>query len=195
MIKSLGYEFCGKLSYKCNGIEVEELKKDDLECLRKIIASIDERRQKIITTISVNGPNFIHYLAALLAIIGKKTLIIETKSDINEKNGLFPYLENDLKKLPIQKMQAYDFLPSGDNKYFAFELLKSRDFLQMLEDIKSDYDLILIYSKAKINSAEARIYLEFSDKIIITFKDEIFDDIKMFVDWAKRKTKLGFITY
>lgn len=194
-IKSLGFEYCGKLSFKCSGIEVEELKKDDLECLRKIIATIDERRQKIITAICAKGPNFIHYLAALLAIVGKKILVIETKSDINEKNGLFPFLENSLKKLPIQKLQAYDFLPSGDNKYFAFELLKSRDFLQILEDIKSEYDLILIYSDANINLAEARIYIEFSDKIILTFKEEIFDDIKVFVDWAKRKTKLSFITY
>jgi hypothetical protein len=194
MLNDLNFDFFGKISFKCNGIDVEELKSDDLESLRKIIASI-ENKYKVITAICSKGPNYIHYLAALLAISSKNILVIETKSKINEKNGLFPYLEDPKENLPVQQMQAYDFIPSGKHKYFGFELLKSLDFIQMIDNIKAKYDLILIYSDAKINSAEARIYLDISDKIILTFKEEKFEDIKTFVNWTEQRSKLGFVTY
>ena len=119
------------------------MKAKDLESLRKIIAAIDEKKHKIITSIASKGPNFVHHLAFLLTKVGKKILVIETKSDAKNKKGLFPFLEKNLSKLPIQKLQ-YDFLPSGEKKYFAFELLKSAKFLEKLQQIKSKYDLILI---------------------------------------------------
>ena len=194
-IKSLNFDFFGKVSFKCNGIDVDQLKKKDLESLRKIISSIDIKKQKIITALCSLGPNYVHYLAALLALSKKKVLVIETKSEIEEKNGLFPYLEQDIKKLPIQKLQAYDYIASGNQKYFAFELLKSLDFIQMIDNIKDKYDLILIYSNAKLNSAEASVYLDFSDKIILSFKEETLDDLKPFLSWAKEKKKLCFGTY
>ncbi|NGX34713.1 MAG: hypothetical protein K1060chlam1_01066 [Candidatus Anoxychlamydiales bacterium] len=195
VIKSLNFDFFGKISFKCNGIDVDELKKKDLESLRKIVSSIKEKKQKVITALSSKGPNYIHYLASLLAISKKKVLVIETKSEIEEKNGLFPYLEKNIKKLPIQKMQAYDYIASGNQKYFAFELLKSLDFIQMIDNIKNKYDLVLIYSNAKLNSAEARIYLDFSDKIILSFKEESLDDLKPFLSWDKEKIKICFGTY
>ena len=194
-INALNFGFFGKVSFKCNGIDVDQLKKKDLESLRKIISSIDQKKQKIITALCSMGPNYIHYLAALLALSKKNVLVIETKSEIEEKNGLFPYLEQDIKKLPIQKLQAYDYIASGNQKYFAFELLKSLDFIQMIDNIKNKYDLILIYSNAKLNSAEAQIYLDFSDKIILSFKEETLDYLKPFLSWAKEKNKLCFGTY
>ncbi len=195
MLRSLSFDYCGSISNKCDGIEVKKIKSNDLESLRKIIVSIDDSKHKIITSICSKGPNYIHYLGALLAIVGKKVLIIETKSEIERKNGLFSFLENGEKKIPIQKMQAYDFLPSGEKKYFAFELLKSLRFLEKLQQLKSKYDLILIYSDAKIDSAQARIFLDFSDKVILSFKKETLEDIKLFINWAKEKTKLCFVTY
>lgn len=194
LIKSLSFDYCGKISCKCDGIEVKNLKETDLESLRSIISTIDGK-QKIITSICSKGPNYIHYLAALLSVIGKNVLVIETKSEVEDKNGLFPSLEKDIKKLPIQKIQAYDFLPAGEKKYFAFELLKSYRFTEKLEQIKSKYDLILIYSDAKIDSAEARIYLDFSDKVVLTFNKETLEDVKLFVNWAVEKKKLCFVTY
>lgn len=194
VLEALSLDYCGIISSKCHGIEVKNLKPDDLEALRKIISGLNEQN-KIITSIASNGPNFVHYLAALLSVMGKNVLVIETKSEIDEKNGLFSFLDNDDKKFPIQKIQAYDFLPSGEKKYFAFELLKSFKFFEKLEQIKSKYDLILIYSDAKINSAEARVYLEFSDKVILTFKKETLEDIKLFINWDKEKKKLCFVTY
>ncbi|NGX44125.1 MAG: hypothetical protein K1060chlam3_00288 [Candidatus Anoxychlamydiales bacterium] len=195
VIKSLNFDFFGKISFKCNGIDVDQLKRKDLESLRQIISSIDVKKQKIIAALCSKGPNYVHYLAALLALSKKKILVIETKSEIEEKNGLFPYLEQDIKKLPIQKLQAYDYIASGNQKYFAFELLKSLDFIQMIDNIKDKYDLILIYSNAKLNSAEAKIYLDFSDKIILSVKEETLDDLKPFLSWAKEKKKLCFGTY
>ncbi|NGX30572.1 MAG: hypothetical protein K940chlam4_01422, partial [Candidatus Anoxychlamydiales bacterium] len=194
-INALNFGFFGKVSFKCNGIDVDQLKKKDLESLRKIISSIDQKKQKIITALCSMGPNYIHYLAALLALSKKNVLVIETKSEIEEKNGLFPYLEQNIEKLPIQKLQAYDYIASGNQKYFAFELLKSLDFIQMIDNIKNKYDLILIYSNAKLNSAEAQIYLDFSDKIILSFKEETLDYLKPFLSWAKEKNKLCFGTY
>jgi hypothetical protein len=194
-IKSLAFDYCGAISNKCNGIEVKKMEPNDLESLRKIITTIDDAKHKIITSICSKGPNYIHYLSALLALVGKKILVIETKSEINQKEGLFSFLEDDSNKLSIQKMQAYDFLPSGEKKYFAFELLKSQKFLEKLQQIKSKYDLIMIYSDAKVDSAEARIYLDISDKVILTFKEDTLEDIKLFINWAKEKTKLCFVTY
>ncbi len=195
IIKALNFDFFGKISFKCNGADVNQLQAKDLEALRKIISSIDEKKQKIITAICFKGPNYLHYLASLLAISKKNILVIETKSEIEEKNGLFPYLERSIKKLPIQKMQAYDYIASGNQKYFGFELLKSLDFIQMIDNIKTKYDLIFIYSNAKLNSAEARIYLDFSDKIIVSIKEESLDDLKPFLSWANEKIKLCFVTY
>lgn len=193
-VRSLSFDYCGEISKKCAGFDVKDLKSQDLESLRKIISAIDEFKHKIITCICFNGPNYIHYLAALLSIIGKKILVIETKSDTKEKEGLFSFLRDGI-KLPIQKIQAYDFVPSGEKDYFSFELLRSFKFIEKLQQIKSKYDLILTYSDAKIDSAEARIYLDFSDKVVLSVKNETLEDIKPFIDWAKEKNKLSFVTY
>ena len=67
--------------------------------------------------------------------------------------------------------------------------------MQIIKQIKTKYDLILINSNASVNSAKARVCLDFSDKIILTFKEETFEDIKIFVNWAKEKNKLCFVTY
>jgi len=194
-ITTLGYDHLGAISFKSQGLQINDLDVVDLESLRKIISSIGESDQKIITAICSDGPNYIHYLSTLLAMMGKKIIVIETKSDPSEEPGLFSYLSNDVKKIPIQKLQAYDYLPSGGNNYFSFELLKSSSFSKILQQLKEKYDLIMIYSSSKINSAEARVYLDFSDKIILTIKNETYDDIKNFINKTEEKNKFCFITY
>ena len=187
-LKDFNFDYAGKISFSCNSLEIEEINKSDLETLRKMIVSIKEH--KVVTSISSKGPNYIHYLAALLAIIGKKVIVIETASKSDEKNGLFSYLERKTKNLPIETLQAYDFIPAGTKKYFSFELLNSEDFSYMIEDLKNQYDAILIYSDASVNSAESRIYLKLSDKIILTIKDEKLDDLKLFMEKHN-----SFVTY
>jgi uncharacterized protein involved in exopolysaccharide biosynthesis len=194
LIKDLSFEFFGKLTSKCTGLEVKDIYPNDLETLRNIIASIDSN-EKIITAICNRGPNFIHYLAALLTLVQKNVLVIETRSEIDDKDGLYTFLEDINSKIPIKKMQAYDYICSGEKKYFSFELMKSLNFSKFISEIKDKYDLIMIYSDAMLSSAEARIFIEFSDKIILAIKDEKIDEIQKFINWAEEKNKLGFITY
>jgi len=198
VIKDLSFDYFGLFSFEGDGDikEADKLLSNDLECLRKIITSIDEVSHRVVTLIGSKGLNYVHHLASLYAIAEKKVLVIETKSKTDANGGLFSFLENHhYKKIPITKMEKYDLLPAGEEKYFSFELLKTSKFLQILQEIKIKYDLILIYADAKPNSAQAKIFTEFSDKIILTFKDDKKEDIKDFVNWAQDKKQLGFVSY
>ena len=189
-LKDLKKEFLGKISFYCSGFEIEEIKKTDLETLRNIISNIQEE-QKIITSIAQDGPNYTHYLAALLAIVGKKVLVIETNTKNKEDKGLFSYLERKTKEIPIQTLEAYDFLPSGEEKYFSFELLSSKEFTNLLASVRKKYDHILIYANYNYDSSFSKLFLNSSDKIILTIKDEIKDNLREYLS----NENVSYISY
>ncbi|MBN2479960.1 MAG: hypothetical protein JXA94_07010 [Parachlamydiales bacterium] len=190
----LGYNHSGNVSFKCNGYEIDQINPKDLETLRNIISNVSSD-ESIITLYASKGPNYIHYLSALLAIIGKKILVIETRNSQDKENGLYTYLERKTKNAPIQKLQAYDYLPSGEEKYFSFELLNSSDFYSLIKNMKTKYDHILLYTNSAYNSAESKIFLKISDKIILTIKDEILDNLKIYADFKNDKSKINFVSF
>jgi len=186
----------GEISYACDGPDVEFIQDKDLETLRNIIQFCEpllEKSCKVLSLIGSGGPNYAYCLSDLVGKIGKKVLLLELnfQSIHSDKGiGMAQYLDENLKELPIQKFNNYDFMPSGITSRYGTEILRSLSFQQFVKEIKKNYDIIIAYGKASPTSAEAVAYLQFSDKLVVSFVNETVQKLSAFF---QKESKVGFL--
>ena len=100
------------------------------------------------------------------------------------------YLDKNLKEIPIQSFHNYDFLPSGVTSRYGTEILRSLSFHQFIKELKEKYDIVIAYGKASPTSAEATAYLQFSDKLVVSFIDETVQKLSAFF---QKESMVGFL--
>jgi len=186
----------GEISYACDGPNVEYIQDNDLEVLRNIIQFSEpllEKSGKVLSLIGSNGPNYAHCLSDLVGKIGKKVLLLELNFQSIHSNkgiGMAQYLDKNLKEIPIQSFHNYDFLPSGVTSRYGTEILRSLSFHQFIKELKEKYDIVIAYGKASPTSAEATAYLQFSDKLVVSFIDETVQKLSAFF---QKESMVGFL--
>ena len=186
----------GEISYACDGPNVEYIQDNDLEVLRNIIQFSEpllEKSCKVLSLIGNKGPNYAYCLSGLIGKIGKKVLLLELNFQTIQSDkgiGMAQYIDESLKELPIQKLHDYDFISTGITSRYGTEILRSLSFQQFLKKIKEKYDIIIAYGKTSPTSAEATSYLQFSDKIVVSFIDETVQKLSAFF---QRESMVGFL--
>jgi hypothetical protein len=186
----------GKISYFCDGPKIDYIQDNDLDTLRNIIQFSEKllaRSGSILSLIGSKGPNYAHSLCSLIYRTGKKVLLIELNfqnQKTNEKLGLIQYLEKKIETVPIKKLSSYDFLSTGATSRFGSEILRSLSFQQFINEIKNKYDIIIAYGAVSPNSAEAKVYLQFSDKLVISLINEKINDLSIFF---QKEKMVGFL--
>ncbi len=186
----------GEISYACDGPEVEYINDNDLEVLRNIIQFSEpllEKSCKVLSLIGNNGPNYAYCLSDLVGKIGKKVLLLELNFQSIHSNkgiGMAQYLDKNLKEIPIQRFHNFDFLPAGITSRYGTEILRSLSFHQFIKEIKEKYDIVIAYGKTSPTSAEATAYLQFSDKLVVSFIDETVQKLSAFF---QKESMVGFL--
>jgi hypothetical protein len=154
--------------------EIDKLSYETKSALRNVISLIKD--YKIISLLSSKSSNYTYSLAKLLFYTQRKVLIIDTTKE--DELSLLHMIDKGLKKSAIRKLDHYDLLPLGKKLNDCFEILYSKAFLDILTNLKEKYDNIIFLTDLNIKQVETKAFLKFSNKVIISFKDESLEDLK-----------------
>ncbi len=193
--------FGGRLSSDCQ-VSLKELSSHDLETFRRVASFITEGSTSVCTSfIGGKNPNYSHSFAELLALKGLKVVLVECSFDgivpLNDVPGLWHYLEGKVEVCPCKQKASYDFIPTGGTTRHAAEMVGKTPFSSLIENLKKQYDHVLIYSSALPFSSEAHTYMKYADKLIVSTYDEPLHELQTYTQWAKNenKDKLLFVHF
>ncbi len=163
---AMGYPFGGTIS-------------KNIESLRPIALFIQER---IIGLVAGNEINYGPGLAELLGRSGRKVLLIEFTGPLEE--------------FSVKKNSWYDSVVSSGNSAFGTEYLLSKKFLELLEELRTQYDQILVLIRAPLGASEAQAACKWSEQMVVTVHDELIEQLTPFTSWAYHgsRSRLIFIT-
>lgn len=191
-LNSRRLQIAGPFLHKPSFQDLNTLKKEDLEILREVVRVLLEDKVSIASAILNGMPNYTYILGQLLVLSGKKILLIDLTFSPTKEKGILEYLMGKTKDILInQQEQVHKILLGCDNTYIV-ELLSTIKFRQLLQDVESSYDIILIVTDKKVNSSEARKLSEFSQKMIITLDEESLDDLYPYNQLKKTPLYLAF---
>ena len=119
-------------------------------------------------------------LAAAMARWGKKTLIIDTDLrhpsmhrifDIDKEKGLCDYLTSDSGSLDgfvrSTGVERLSILPSGTLPHSPADMLGAKEFRQLLEELKKEFDVILFDSPPVLGMADSMILASYVDAVLM----------------------------
>lgn len=181
----LGFYSCGPLSEDCDA-PIDQLSNPDLETVRRLCQFLLNLNQKhrCCAVIGGKAPNFVLALAGLLQMRQSRVLVVQYVFDkpvsSGDIPGLWHYLQGEVSDLPIRKLPACDFLPSGGTSRHAVEMLGNPRMGSFLASVKERYDFVLLYSSAESSDVEAQALLNIVDAAIVAVKEETREELAMY---------------
>jgi len=164
-------------------------------CLQKVRYEIEKSNSQVllVTSTSVGqGKSFlILYLSAILALLKKKVLIIDTnfphnslsqifkKKTSNGKESSEPNHSHDMMVIDYPNTFIYSIPISANFSIYAVgnsggastpsEIFSGRDFGRTIETLKKHYDYIIMEGAALNGYADSRELTEYVDKVVTVF--------------------------
>ncbi|NGX55900.1 MAG: hypothetical protein K1060chlam5_00134 [Candidatus Anoxychlamydiales bacterium] len=169
--------------------EMDNISKNTKNSLRNVISFMKD--SKVTSLISSYSKNYSFALSKLLSFSQRKVLLIDTtkSSDIS----LLHMIDKSIKKTAIKKLDYFDYLYLGKKVEDCFEILYSKTFMEIINHLKEKYDNIIFYTNLDINKSEAKAFFKFSNKVIISYKNETYEDLKRIE--IKNFENVGFLDY
>jgi hypothetical protein len=138
----------------------------DLETMRKLTLFIGDH--KVVGLLGGQGPDYSHSFAQHLRNGGRKVLLIRCDFKTNSRGpGLLQWLEQG-----TQPPRVDHTIFSGGSTVYGMEFLKKPAFRQLLDESQKEYDLILLWQAAPLDSAQTISFLSHCDAAIATIVDE-----------------------
>lgn len=166
----------------------------DLDTLRKVIAETAAPCSQAILLIVGKGVDFTPALANVLFEKGEKVLLVSLdfrdKEFTDESSGLLAYLHGHIPHPFISKGNVFDQIEAGGACRFAVELLQKNSFKNLIDKMKTEYNLIFGICTAAVNSAEAQSLMPLFDQTIVCIQDETIEDIEPYL---QRRASFVFI--
>lgn len=183
-LRALGYSCSGKISFEANGMGIDRLPENDLESLRKVMLSIDEKESRIIALLGGAGPDYSHFLAELLSSCRRKILLISCDwQNFGDGPGLQQLLTG-VSPFAVRPMGGYDFLPSGGACRFGAGIFSSSSFAALLDKLEASYDHILLFNRAPALSAECEALVMACQMAVVTVQNESIELLTPLIRWA-----------
>jgi hypothetical protein len=190
----LGFQASGTLSRDSN-TPLAQMGSKDLETLRRTASFLETKGPLTAVCIGGNHPDYSLSLAELLAMRGRKTLVIQcafdqkidSGTDSEGIPGLWQYLQCQETALPLQCHSTYDVLPAGGTLRHGLELISGPRFQHLLAEVKGKYDVVLLSSNAGAVSAEGHALLSLADRAIITVQQEKREELAVYQEWVQQK--------
>ncbi len=183
-----GQEFAGLLSSKKNipqaNFHKYPLLDSDLSTLRRVAVFMAAHKlpeNSFCLLLEGRGADYSGSLAELLARKGLKVLVIELRFDevsSQSSNGMLQYLEGKVDHPQILSLNGYDKIAPGGVSRYANELVNSRRFRQLLDQMKPQYDWVLLSSSACSTTAEAEALLDIFPLAAVTLVNETIQDLR-----------------
>jgi uncharacterized protein involved in exopolysaccharide biosynthesis len=192
-LKVLSQHVSGYLSSAYDADSTKPLVEQDLSTLRRLHTYFDSSNSalKSILLIQGKGPNYAIDLGTLFSKKGHKTLILDL-DQAGPHPGLLQYLQKEIPSLPISTCACGDYLSAGANSRFSLELLTSRAFQEVLEQLKGRYDWIIAASQALPLSSEAESLAHLFPYIAVTVDNESVEELGFYTELNQEK-KVSFI--
>lgn len=177
-LKSKGFKTFGKISDGCLTQDFSALSKADLTALRYMVRFIMDSSIKKVGFVLNGDINYVTALANLIAMSGKKILLIETFPKKMQSKGLIHFLMGDMQVPHIISEDQFDILPLGEAADYVPELLSRESFLKLLNQCEDNYDMIFLITREGILSPISYHVLDKVDKCIITVSGESMEDLQ-----------------
>lgn len=165
------------------------LVKNDLFEIADFIRKNLSKEKKVVTLIE-DHEKYAKKLLALFMERGYKSIVVDGSGYLEEK-GWIDHLENNC-PLSIEKTKLGDFLFVGKKSESLLNNISSLAFLERIDTLKNEYDIIIIACDAPPLSLIARATLAFSDQVILPITDETYEEIEPYLLWEDKEKKLGF---
>jgi hypothetical protein len=176
---------------------IDKGNQEDIKAARKVINFIEDNH-KTLSFIHPSCQGFVSLVASLLVKKGKKTLILDltfldpNELDPKESTSLKNFLEGDTKGLrPHNSSFGYEYLYGGVYSPFAIELIQRKEFKNLFEALKNQYDIILINLPILPTSFESHLLKDLADKTVIALNEEKLNDLSEFLE--DNQNHYGFI--
>lgn len=183
-LRLAGQKVLGTLSMQSRQSSIDH--DHDLALFRRIILFLEKTKDEFMfperdaVLVIGQGPDYSPDLARVMAKKGLRVLLMPLFFDnasMNDKQGLLSYLEGKIERPAIQKMGEYDILPSGGICRYADEYIGSRRFIDLLHNLKENYDWVIAVSHAEPNSAQAEQLMRLFGCSVITLSDKKWHEL------------------
>lgn len=193
-LKVQGRKTCGRFRRRsCN--HLEEMGEQDLHVLRELSANLPSKESGMVVSLLTSGKSrYCGSLAELLSLEGKKVLLLDLDASSKERSSLFAYLNEEVDQLPIRQQKTYATLAVFEKSRFQAEFLKNPLFKAFLEDIKKDYDVIVLQSRLSLGNPIGRFLMSLSDFMSLTLTSESIETLLPYFDWEDRGNAVAFVT-
>lgn len=163
-----------------------------------VLSDAEEKKSILITSIrEEEGKSFVaSNLAVSFSLAEKKTVIIDADLrkpvihrffQIEKEPGLSDYLSGNIKELPITKKGKISIITSGTHTPNPTELLESKKMKDLINNLKKEFDVIIVDSPPIFTVADSMILSSLLDKTILVVKHSstpkiLLQRLKMFMN-------------
>jgi hypothetical protein len=188
-LQAMQFPVIGSISSFCDGPSIEMTTGPDLDLLRKLSLFLkQDGKGRVVSIVSGKGPDYSYALGEHLSRMSCKSIILRCdfplKSRREEVPGVLQVWKGEVLDLPVRKGKGFDYVTSGGFTPFGAEAIQSKEFAQVIDVLKKNYDWIFLYVKAPLDSAESLVPLRLCDKAIVTVCGEPTEQLTPFTDWA-----------
>lgn len=169
----------------------QTMRDNDLNTMRRLISFMiddgNKKEEKTLLLLENQGPNYANRLADLIAKKNLKVLLIDLCFDSlnsNEKMGLIQYLQKETTTINILHSPTYDLISSGGVCRYGNELLGSHRFQELLSSLSQQYDWVIAYSNASIQSAEATNLTNLFPNVAVSLMGESINQLSPYMQQA-----------
>lgn len=187
----------GSISSFCDGPSLEIPTGPDLELLRRL--SLFTQGGKMIGLFGGYGPDYSFALVENLARMSTKSILLRcdflAKFRKGDCPGLLQVWKEEVGEIPMRKGNGFDYMTAGGYSPFGTEIIQSQKFIQLVELLKKNYDLVFLFFRTPLASAESIAALQLCDKAVVTISGEQTEELTPFITWGyhEDRCRLTFI--
>ena len=83
--------------------------------------------------------------------------------------------------------------PWGGDTSFGDEILRSRKFETFLDEMKKEYEVILLSLATGLESSLPKSFFESADVMALSLEDHPFSDLEPYFSWESAGNSLAFV--
>ena len=201
-LKQLGAHTSGTLSLT-SPIHLETIQDTDRDTLRRLTSFLLDSEgpdSGVVAVLGEKQTTFLPALTTLLKKYHKTSCVIDCSfgkiTTQEDAPGLFHLLSEASSLEAIRHLATYDFLPVGASTPEGVELLKSKQFKQLIQTLGAHYDFIFMLSRTPPQALETETLFDLCTHSFIVAETPL-DSLERYLNPPRQKEKkhVTFVQY